>query len=144
MFSDFFNIIFIGLCVCAFMILVNYGLKLVRERKYEIGILKALGTKNSELITIFGVEILLEIILIIIMYNLGSIIFIDFSNDVLIKSLMELAPNNFLMDIKVLFINKTDLIRNSILVILIVFASFILPIIKLRSLKPLDIVKAKE
>lgn len=126
------------------MILVNYGLKLVRERKYEIGILKALGTKNSELITIFGVEILLEIILIIIMYNLGSIIFIDFSNDVLIKSLMELAPNNFLMDIKVLFINKTDLIRNSILVILIVFASFILPIIKLRSLKPLDIVKAKE
>lgn len=126
------------------MILVNYRLKLVRERKYEIGILKALGTKNSELITIFGVEILLEIILIIIMYNLGSIIFIDFSNDVLIKSLMELAPNNFLMDIKVLFINKTDLIRNSILVILIVFASFILPIIKLRSLKPLDIVKAKE
>lgn len=126
------------------MILVNYGLKLVRERKYEIGILKALGTKNSELITIFGVEILLEIILIIIMYNLGSIIFIDFSNDVLIKSLMELAPNNFLMDIKVLFINKIDLIRNSILVILIVFASFILPIIKLRSLKPLDIVKAKE
>ena len=117
---------------------------MVRERKYEIGILKALGTKNSELITIFGVEILLEIILIIIMYNLGSIIFIDFSNDVLIKSLMELAPNNYLMDIKVLFINKTDLIRNSILVILIVFASFILPIIKLRSLKPLDIVKAKE
>ena len=126
------------------MILVNYGLKLVRERKYEIGILKVLGTKNSELITIFGVEILLEIILIIIMYNLGSIIFIDFSNDVLIKSLMELAPNNFLMDIKVLFINKADLIRNSILVILIVFASFILPIITLRSLKPLDIVKAKE
>ena len=143
-FSDFFNIIFVGLCLCSVLILGNYGLKLVKERKYEIGILKALGTKNHELTSIFGVQILLEIVLVILMYNIGSILFIDLSNDILIRSLIELAPNNFVMDIEILFINISNLIRNSLLALIIVVTSFILPIIKLRKLKPLDIVKAKE
>ena len=77
-FKDFFNIIFIGLCLCAFFILANYGIKLIRDRKYEIGILKALGTREKDLTTIFGMQILIEVILIIIMYVLGSILFIDF------------------------------------------------------------------
>lgn len=143
-FSDFFVVIFVGLCLCAVLILGNYGLKLVKERKYEIGILKALGTKNHELVNIFGLQIILKIILIVLMYNVGSILFIDLSNEILIKSLMELAPNNFIMDIDILYININDLIRNSILAVFIVVVSFILPIIKLRKLKPLDIVKAKE
>lgn len=143
-FSDFFIVIFVGLCLCAVSILANYGLKLVKERKYEIGILKALGTRDRDLVCIFGIQIILEIILIVFMYNLGSILFVDLSNDILIRSLMELAPNNLVVDVEILFINLKDLISNSILAMLIVIVSFVLPIIKLRKLKPLDIVKAKE
>lgn len=143
-FSSFLNIIFIGLCVAAFLILANYGIKLVKDRKYEIGVLKALGIKDKDLISVFGVQIIIAILLIIIMYIIGSILFIDLSNDVLIKSLMELAPNNLMLDIDILFINSNDLVRYSILITLIVFISFALPIIMLRRLKPLDIVKAKE
>ena len=143
-FKDFFNIIFIGLCLCAFFILANYGIKLIRDRKYEIGILKALGTREKDLTTIFGMQILIEVILIIIMYVLGSILFIDFSNDVLILSLLELAPGNFLMDIDVLYIKPEFLVQNSGLVIFIVFVSFIIPNINLKRLKPTDIIKAKE
>ena len=143
-FSGFFNIIFIGLCVAAFLILANYGMKLVKDRKYEIGVLKALGIKDKDLISIFGVQIIIAILLIIMMYIIGSILFIDLSNDVLIKSLMELAPNNLVLDIDILFINLNDLVSYSILIILIVFISFALPIAILRRLKPLDIVKAKE
>ena len=143
-FSGFFNIIFIGLCVAAFLILANYGMKLVKDRKYEIGVLKALGIKDKDLISIFGVQIIIAILLIITMYIIGSILFIDLSNDVLIKSLMELAPNNLVLDIDILFINLNDLVSYSILIILIVFISFALPIAILRRLKPLDIVKAKE
>jgi ABC-type antimicrobial peptide transport system permease subunit len=143
-FSDFFIVIFVGLCLCAVSILANYGLKLVKERKYEIGILKALGTRDRDLVCIFGIQIILEIILIVFMYNLGSILFVDLSNDILIRSLMELAPNNLVVDVEILFINLKDLISNSILAMFIVIVSFVLPIIKLRKLKPLDIVKAKE
>ena len=89
-------------------------------------------------------QILIEVILIIIMYVLGSILFIDFSNDVLILSLLELAPGNFLMDIDVLYIKPEFLVQNSGLVIFIVFVSFIIPNINLKRLKPTDIIKAKE
>ena len=143
-FSDFFNIIFIGLCICSLIILVNYGVKLIKERTYEIGIIKALGARNIDLTFIFGFQIVLAAILIIVMYILGSILFIDFSNEVLIRSLLELAPNNFIMDIDVLFINWDYLFQNSILVIFIVFISFIIPNIRLRNLKPTNIIKAKE
>lgn len=143
-FSDFFSIIFIGLCSCSLFIIANYGIKLIKERKYEIGILKALGTRNIDLTLVFGFQIVLLMILIVAMYLVGSFVFIDFSNDVLIRSLIELAPSDFMLDIDVLFINKDHLIMNSCLVVLIVIFSFIIPIVNLRKLKPTNIIKAKE
>ncbi|MBR3863999.1 MAG: hypothetical protein IKJ19_02640, partial [Clostridia bacterium] len=143
-FSDFFNLILIGLCACALLILVNYGMRLVKERKYEIGILKVLGARNYELTIMFGVQIVVAVIVINLFYMVGSLLLTGFANDVLITSLIELAPNDFMMDLDVLFVNYLDLIRNSILVVIIVFLSFILPFLKLRAYKPLDIVKAKE
>lgn len=143
-FSDFFNIIFFGLCICSLLIIANYGIKLIKERKYEIGILKALGIRDIDLTFIFGFQIVLLLFLSILLYVLGSIIFIDLSNTVLIKSLLELAPNNFIMDIKVLYLNPTHIIANSILVTLIVIISFVVPLINLKRLKPTNIIKAKE
>ena len=69
-------------------------------------------------------------------------LFIDEGSNI-VRS-MELVSNSFVMDIDVLFINKLYLFNNSILIVLIVIISFIIPLIKLRRLKPLDIVKAKE
>lgn len=143
-FSDFFNIIFIGLCICGFIILINYGIKLIKERKYEIGILKALGIKDIDLMFIFGSHIMLLLIFIIVLYFLGSVMFIGLSNDILVSSLIELAPNHLLMDIDVLYLKLPLMIKNSILVIGIVLVSFIIPLIKLKSLKPTNIIKAKE
>ena len=80
-FSDFFNIIFLGLCACAFVILINYGLKLVKERKHDIGVLKALGIKDKDLTIIFGIHITILIILVIALYIVGSMVFIDLSNE---------------------------------------------------------------
>ena len=143
-FSNFFNVIFISLCVCIFIILVNYGIKLIKERKYEIGILKALGIKDSNLTFIFGAQILLLLGLILILYFLGSWIFIDLSNNILVASLIEIAPTHFLMDIDVLYLKLPLMIRNSLLVIIIVLISFIIPLVKLKALKPTNIIKAKE
>ena len=143
-FSEFFVIIFVGLCVCSFIILINYGIKLVKERKYEIGILKALGIKEFDLFIIIGLQMILLILLVIAMYILGSILFIDLSNDILVRSLLELAPNHFLMDIDVLYLKTNYILENSLLVILIVSLSFVIPLFKLKFLKPTNIIKAKE
>jgi ABC-type lipoprotein export system ATPase subunit len=143
-FSDFFVIIFVGLCVCSVIVLFSYGIKLVRERRYVIGILKALGIKDGDLTFVFGCQIFLLLAFIIIMYFLGSIMFIDLSNEILVKSLLELASNHFLLDIDVLYLKLPFMIQNSLLVLLIVIISFVVPLIKLKLLKPTNIIKAKE
>lgn len=143
-FSDFFAIIFIGLCVCAFYMIASYGAKLIKDRKYEIGILKALGIRDVDLIFIFGLQILLLFVLIVALYILGSLVFIDLANDVLIRSLLELASNSFIMDIKVLYVNPYHFFVNGLLTGIIVLISFSLPLVKLRKLKPTNIIKAKE
>ena len=76
--------------------------------------------------------------------NLGSLVFIDLSNKILVESLMEIAPTHFLMDIDVLYLKLPLMIRNSLLVIIIVLISFIIPLVKLKALKPTNIIKAKE
>lgn len=143
-FSDFFGLIFIGLCACCFFIIANYGVKLVRERKYEIGILKALGSRDGDLVLILGLQIILLLLLVVVLYVCGSLVFIDLANDVLIRSLIELAPNSFLLDIKVLYVNPKHFLVNGVLTAVIVLTSFIIPLVKLRKLKPVNIIKAKE
>lgn len=143
-FKDFFNIIFIGLCVCAFFIIANYGAKLIRDRKYEIGILKALGVRDIDLTFILGLQIVLLLLLTVVLYILGSIVFIDLANEVLIRSLLELAPNSFMMDIKVLYVNPAHFLTNTALTAIIALVSFAVPLVKLRKLKPTNIIKAKE
>jgi hypothetical protein len=81
---------------------------------------------------------------VIILYFTGSVLFIDLSNDILVASLLEIAPNQFLLDIDVLYLKLPYMIQNSLLIIIIVIISFIIPFIKLKTLKPTNIIKAKE
>lgn len=143
-FTDFFGIIFIGLCICTFFIIANYGTKLIKERKYEMGVLKALGIREIDLVIILGVHLLLFLILAVTLYIVGSVVFIDLANDILIRSLLELAPGSFMMNIKILFINSSHFLTNSILTVIISMISFIIPLVKMRKLKPTQIIKAKE
>ncbi len=143
-FKDFFNIIFIGLCICAFFIIANYGARLIKERKYEIGILKALGIRDVDLTFILGLQILLLLVVTVILYIVGSVVFIDLANEVLIRSLLELAPNSFMLNVKVLYINPAHFLTNAVLTTVIALVSFVVPLVKLRKLKPTNIIKAKE
>lgn len=143
-FSDFFTLIFIALCACSLVIVANYGVKLVKEKKYEIGILKALGIRNIELTFILGIQLALLSLLTIFFYIIGSFMFIDLANEVLINSLMELAPTYVLINMQFLKINTDHFLVNGGIVLFIVFVSLIIPMAKLRKLKPSTIIRAKE
>lgn len=143
-FRDFFALIFVVLCSCVLIIVANYGIKLVKEKKYQIGILKALGIRNVDLILILGIQLLMLSAFTIIFYIIGSFMFIDLANEVLINSLMELAPTYVLINMKFLKINGLHFLINGIIVLIIVAISLMLPMLKLKRLKPTAIIRAKE
>lgn len=144
-FSDFFGLILIFLCVACVLILVNFNIRTIKSRLYEIGIIKSLGGKTIDLCFIFGVQVILVGVLTCILYIIGSILFIDLANSVLVDSLLVLAPSSYIMiDCDFLILDSNVMVYDCILIMIIVLITLVIPFSFLRIIKPTNIIKAKE
>ena len=143
-FIPIFELIAIFLCVGVIFILVNFSSKMINDKMHEIGILKALGTKNSSIGAIFGLQVALIAILTCILATAGYYFFIDLANDVLIESLMRLAPGHVVLDLDFLTFKLPIAIKNCILVIILAAISLVAPFIKIRFIESVKIIKSRE
>ncbi len=143
-FIPIFELVAIFLCIGVIFILVNFSSKMINDKMHEIGILKALGTKNGSIGVVFGLQVVLIAILTCILATAGYYFFIDIANDVLIESLMRLAPNSVVLDLDFLTFQPKIALDNCILIFILALASLIFPMAKIKAIKPVKIIKAKE
>ncbi len=143
-FSRFFNLIFIVLCAALLLIMVQFEFKNIKDKMRDIGIMKALGARDIDLIVIFGFQVLVAGLAMIILYIAGSFVFIGLANKVLVLSLNELAKNAMVMDISFLVVKWKYILQNCVLACIIMLASFLVPMLRLRYIKPSNVIKAKE
>ena len=143
-FSRFFDLIFIVLCAALLLIMVQFELKNIRDKMRDIGIMKALGARDIDLIVIFGFQVLIAGLAMIILYIAGSFVFIGLANKVLVLSLNELAKNAMVMDVSFLVVKWKYILQNCALAIAIFVVSFLVPMLRLRRIKPTNVIKAKE
>lgn len=143
-FIPIFELIAIVLCVGIVFILVSFSSKMIKDKMHEIGILKALGTQNKSIVIVFGLQIILIAVLTIIMSTLGYFFFIDLANDVLIESLKVLAPSHIVLDLDFLSFKLDVVAINVILISILATVSLVVPMIKIKNIKPVKIIKAKE
>ena len=143
-FIPIFELIAIVLCVSIVFILVSFSSKMIKDKMHEIGILKALGTQTKTIVVVFGLQILMIALLTIILSWFGYFIFIDMANDVLVASLKELASSYVMLDLEFLTF-KLDVVKiNILLIVILSVASLVVPMIKIKNIKPVKIIKAKE
>lgn len=143
-FIPIFRLIAIVLCLGIIMILTNFSIKMIKDKYHDIGILKALGTQNKSIGNIFGIQIFMIAILTILMSILGYYFFIDLANGVLISSLKELAPNYVVLDLDFLTFKFHVVYINIILILVLCIISLFLPLIKIKNIKPVKIIKTNE
>ena len=143
-FVPIFELIAIFLCIGIILILISFSSRMIKNKMHEIGILKALGTKNRSITTIFGLQVMLITALTCIMATVGYYFFIDLANDVLIDSLKRLAPNHVVLDLEFLTFIPKIAAENCVLVCLLSIISLIFPMIKIKAIKPVKIIKVKE
>lgn len=143
-FIPIFELIAIFLCIGVVFILVNFSSKMINDKMHEIGILKALGAKNSSIGVIFGLQVALIAILTCILATAGYYFFIDLANDVLIESLMRLAPQSIVLDLDFLTFQSDIALTNCALIALLTVISLVVPFIKIRFIEPVKIIKSKE
>ena len=142
-FGKFFLFIEVFFLLVTIIFLVNIGLSSIKKNKYEIGVLKAIGTLNFDIMRIFIKQSLIVCILIIIVANIGIYIGTYAANAILVKA-FEAILNTTFFDLRLI-----NYIPNIVLIDLIYIAgisllSFIIPQIFLFRIKPINIIRAKE
>ncbi|MBQ9714808.1 MAG: ATP-binding cassette domain-containing protein [Clostridia bacterium] len=143
-FAELFELISFVLYAACALVLVNFSSKLVKQRKYDIGVLRALGCKNSSLAFVFVTQILLVGVATCMMAYLGMFVFIDLANDVLVESLKRLASGFLVFDMQFLTFSNGIILPDCLGVLGITLLSTIIPLAMLRKIKPINIIKSKE
>ena len=143
-FIPIFELVAIFLCIGIIFILVSFSTKMIKDKMHDIGILKAIGTQSKTIGRIFGLQIILIAILTILMSTFGYYYFIDMANDVLIKSLRKLAPTHVMLDLDFLTFKLNVVNINVILILVLGILSLFIPMLKIRKIKPVKIIKTKE
>ena len=143
-FIPIFELVAIFLCIGIIFILVSFSTKMIKDKMHDIGILKAIGTQSKTIGRIFGLQIILIAILTILMSTLGYYYFIDMANDVLIESLRKLAPTHVMLDLNFLTFKLNVVNINIILIAVLCILSLFIPMLKIRKIKPVKIIKTKE
>lgn len=143
-FIPIFELVAIFLCLGVIFILVNFSSKMINGKMKEIGILKALGAKNYSISLIFGLQVLLIAILTCLLATAGQYFFIDMANDVLIESLKKLASSYIVLDLQFLTFQPNIAFANCILILCLTSVSLVFPMIRIKEIEPVKIIKAKE
>ena len=143
-FNKFFKLIFAVIATACILIIIRFGLRIVKDRVFEIGVMKALGAKSEDLLSIFVIQIICLGLSICLLSSVGMYFFIGLANDVLVKSLCQLAQSSIMIDIKLLSFKPKIIGIDSLAVMILSLVSTIVPLFAMRMIKPINIIKAKE
>lgn len=144
-FVSIFELINIVMCVGVIMIFVSFSSKAIKDKMHDIGILKALGTKNGTIFRLFGLHVGLIALITCALSTVGYYHFIDLANTVLFESMTELVSDTHtVLNLKFFSFMPTVALMNCVLIFALALTSLIFPMIKIKQIKPVKIIKAKD
>ena len=130
------------LFIASFIHVIVYGVNSIRRNIYEIGVLKSLGAKSTNISKIF----IRQIIFIGLALSITSVVGIYLSSlfsDKLLVSAFEDFMTITIFDLDIIRFDFQVLILDICIVFLLTIVSAIIPLMYLKSIKPLNILKGK-
>ena len=125
------------------LFLVLFGIRSIKQNSYQIGVIKALGGRNRDIEKIFVLKTFIIGALTAIIASFVSLFFIRFADRVLIASIETVIGMNA-QGFEVIKIIPSLLVFDAILMIALSFVSALIPVIMLKRIKPVEIIKAVE
>lgn len=142
-FKPFCLLILIILLVVCVAHIIAYGINSIKNNIYEVGVLKALGTKSFDIGKIFVLQIIMVGFLICITSIVSMYLTSNLANIILLNSFEEfIGINIFNIDI-ITYIPKIVSIDLIVTLVLSIISS-VIPLIYLHNIKPLNILKGNK
>ena len=142
-FGKFFYFIEIFFLLVTIIFLVNIGLSSIKRNKYEIGVLRAIGTLSFDIVRIFIRQSIIACALILIVANIGIYAGTFVANKILVTA-FELILDTKFNELRLINYLPSVVFTDLIYIAGVSFLSFIIPQIFLFRIKPIEIIKARE
>ena len=143
--KDLFEFLSNVLVIIFILTVIFYFAKSFNTSLFEIGVMKALGARDKDIVNMMFINFITCLGSTLIIFNVLSPILSSFTNDVLnvgIKNVvtLKLFQSNF----NLFPLNINYFLIINALIILTFLLSFLIQFIRIRRLKPINIIKAKE
>ena len=132
------------LCVAVVFILMSFATKMIRDKQTQIGILKSMGIGEPGLCAVFGTQILLIALGSCALSLVGYMALAGTANELLVRSLRELASGQMIPQLEFLAFDWGIAGQNCLLILLLSAVAFSVPMLRLRRLDPVKIIKARD
>lgn len=140
-YKDLFTFIGSLLLIASLFLIFYMSYDSVKKKKYDIGVLKAIGMNNSDLYKVYFINFILQILFCAVFYIIFLFIFENIANNLLVASLKKLLSLSF--DFVIFKTNKKILLSNVLIILCSSLLGFLIPIAKIKNIKPVDIIRSK-
>ena len=143
MFYELFSLFEILLVILIVVFLASYSIRSIKSNYYQIGVIKAIGGRSSDISKIYTAQTALLTILVCILTYIGAFYLVDVANDVLIASFVKIT-STAIGSINIIEFDPKIVILTIAISFVLSMLSTIAPLLALHRIKPINIIKAKE
>lgn len=140
-FKDVFFIILLGLFIISIFILSSYILRSILNRKRELGIMRAIGTKNLDTSAPFNIVSIIIGISSAILSTIGFYSICNVTNTVITKGFATNFKLPMLETMNFICFKPIIILMDLLLLFAIIAFCSITPILAMRRIKPIDIMR---
>ena len=143
MFYELFSLFEILLIVLIVVFLASYSIRSVKSNYYQIGVIKAIGGRSSDISKTYIAQTTILTILVCILTYFGALYFVGVANDILIESFVNITKNA-IGSINIITFDLRIVLATMIVAFILSILSTAAPLLLLHRIKPVNIIKAKE
>ena len=142
-FTDLFKMFEVLLLSICIIYLASFGVSVMQRNKYQIGIIKSLGGKTSQIARIFIAQLMAVGVLILLLSGMGIKVATGIANGILMGSIekyLNITISNFEIIEFVPWLAFVDLF----VILALIMVSSLIPLIAIHRIRPINIIKAKD
>jgi ABC-type antimicrobial peptide transport system permease subunit len=130
--------------VLSMIIIAFFANSILNKNKKNIGIMRALGMRNLDIIRIFALQIFYMSLIIIGLTFASYFLFVSIGNEILIKTFIDIYRNPIIGQFTLISANLTSIITDLIITIFISALTILVQMNLLKRIDVINIIKPKE